>query len=171
MNKPKSISEAERVRRAKLRLLPLKHGATKDGARPPEYTCWLSMRARCRNPKHPSYKDYGGRGISVCSRWDSFPAFLADMGLRPANGEIERRDNNQGYCPTNCYWATRSAQMKNTRRTLKVSLNGKTQCLKDWCSELGLLYGTIMSRVKRGWSADKAIAVPIQIQYRHKNQL
>jgi hypothetical protein len=83
-----------------------------------EYSCWLELRSRCRNPRHRRYKDYGGRGITVCERWDnSFENFLADMGRRPSRyHSIDRKDNDRGYSPGNCRWATREQQRNNQRR-------------------------------------------------------
>jgi hypothetical protein len=83
-----------------------------------EYTTWTSMTQRCFNPRNRAYKDYGGRGITVCERWrTSFEAFLADMGRRPAPGlSLDRIDNNHGYEPWNCRWATKFEQNNNKRR-------------------------------------------------------
>ena len=79
-----------------------------------EYWIWAAMLDRCRNPKSRQYRDYGGRGIKVCERWQDFAAFMADMGLRTsASLTIERRDNQLDYGPDNCFWAPRSVQAKN----------------------------------------------------------
>lgn len=93
----------------------LKHGCAR--IRTPEYNAWISMTQRCRNPNNPRWKDYGGRGIRVCRRWQrSFAAFLFDLGLRPSpEHSIDRRDNDKGYNKQNCRWATRSEQQSNRR--------------------------------------------------------
>jgi hypothetical protein len=80
----------------------------------PEYVAWMHMRARCLKSNHPSYHRYGGRGITICDRWDNFANFVADMGPRPAGLEIDRINNDGNYEPGNCRWATRKQQMRNT---------------------------------------------------------
>lgn len=90
-----------------------KHGMT----RTPEFTVWVQMRQRCGNPNHPRFKDYGGRGITVCERWQRFEGFIADMGARPnSRATIERVDNDKGYSPENCVWLDKSLQNRNRRR-------------------------------------------------------
>jgi hypothetical protein len=82
-----------------------------------EGVCWRGMKQRCRNPNNPAYPSYGGRGITVCERWNSFENFYADMGPRPSpQHSIDRWPNNDGnYEPGNCRWATKSEQNENRR--------------------------------------------------------
>jgi hypothetical protein len=83
-----------------------------------EYRIWRNMHSRCENPNVAAYKNYGGRGITVCKRWFKFERFYADMGPRPSPElTVERRDNDAGYTPANCYWATRKQQAANKRNT------------------------------------------------------
>lgn len=95
----------------------LRHGHTSNRRATPTYCSWSSMVQRCTNPNCKSWPEYGGRGITVCDRWrNSFDAFLADMGQKPRGTSIDRIDNDRGYEPGNCRWATRAVQNKNQRR-------------------------------------------------------
>jgi hypothetical protein len=125
-------------------VLNLKHGADRVGQRTPEYGSWVSLRTRCSSPTDKFWKDYGGRGITVCDRWlgeHGFEHFLADMGTRPSpHHSIDRRDNSRGYEPSNCRWATQSEQMSNTRKTIRVAIDGKALSLAQACRLLHLHY-------------------------------
>lgn len=131
----------------------------------PAYEAWRGMRQRCQNPKRLGYENYGGRGISVCSRWDSFSNFLEDMGARPSKlHTIERIDNSKGYEPRNCRWATMKEQHLNTRRTHMVEYAGKMVPLMRLIESMGIAinYNTIIYRLRRGWTLDDALRLPLR---------
>ena len=91
------------------------HGHNKVGAQTPTHKSWAAMMSRCRCETDTNFPSYGGRGISVCDRWQSYENFLADMGERPAGRTIDRRNVDGNYEPGNCRWATRSEQQRNKR--------------------------------------------------------
>ena len=100
------ISKWHRMRRER-------HGQTNT----PEYKIWVGIWARCTNPNTEGFANYGGRGISVCAEWESFSAFRHDMGARPSPvHSVDRIDNDKGYEPGNCRWATPSQQRLNQRK-------------------------------------------------------
>jgi len=105
------------------------HGSNLHG-RTPTYRSWQAMRSRCHSLTDPAYARYGGRGIVVCARWsESFEAFLADMGERPAGTTLDRIDNDGPYSPENCRWATRTEQGRNRRTNRLLTFNGATKTI------------------------------------------
>jgi hypothetical protein len=123
-----------------------------------EYHIWNSLIQRCVNKNATSYPRYGGRGITVCDRWlDSFVNFLEDMGKSPDGYQIDRIDNNRGYSPDNCRWVTPKENSRNTRKTVFVEWNGKSQSRNAWAEDLGIRIDTIKSRTRRGWTELEAL--------------
>jgi len=125
----------------------------------PEYEIWCGMLKRCKN--HPGY---AGRGITVCPRWKDFTLFYSDMGPRPSsNHSVERKDNDKGYDPTNCVWATAATQNRNTRRNMLLTAFGKTQCIQDWAKEVGMNRLTLRQRiVTYAWDVETALTTPVK---------
>lgn len=137
------------------------HGAARRSGKTSEYLIWVTMRQRCNNPNHKSFAHYGGRGIKVCDRWQNFPEFLADMGLRPSKRHcIERKDNDGDYEPDNCRWATYSEQARNTRRNRFVTIKGERMLLICAVEKYGGDYKVILNRIILGWSIEKAFGLP-----------
>lgn len=129
--------------------------------RQPEYCAWRNMRARCECPTLKDYRDYGGRGINVCERWSAFEAFLEDMGSRPSpEYSLDRIDVNGNYEPGNCRWATRKEQGRNKRSHHFVHLDGQRVPLSVACEVVGAQYQLIHSRMRRGWSFQRALEAP-----------
>jgi hypothetical protein len=127
----------------------------------PTYSSWMAMRERCYRKSRKNYRNYGGRGITVCERWHDFTNFLADMGERPKGMTLDRKDVDGNCEPGNCVWATKKEQMRNTRSNRRLTFRGETRCLKDWATELGVHPGTLSSRLRRGWTVDRALTAPL----------
>lgn len=133
---------------------------------PVEYRRWYYMKRRCLNKNYKWYKNHGGRGITICKEWiESFANFFRDMGpITSDKHSLERKDNDKGYYPDNCVWATKHEQSRNTRQTKNITHNGKTQCLTDWAKETGIDRIVLHYRLKNGWSIDKALTTPVRPQ-------
>ncbi len=124
-----------------------------------EYQTWVNVVKRCTDPTRHDYPRYGGRGITVCDRWlGSCEAFVEDMGPRPEGYSIERIDNELGYSPDNCRWASRRDQCRNRRSNRTITLDGVTRCLTEWAEHVGVYNGeTIAKRLRRGWGDREAV--------------
>ncbi len=118
-----------------------------------EYGIWNGMKRRCNDPDDPAYFYYGARGISICTRWHTFSNFLEDMGKCNDGLSLDRIDVNGNYEPTNCRWATRNEQARNTRKALKF--DGKP--LAQIAEETGVHYGTLYYRLKKHGTPFKGI--------------
>jgi len=156
------------LRGEKLRDKNMKHGHSIGGKRSPEHSAWHSMLQRCKNPKHKRYAEWGGRGIKVCERWETFANFLADMGKRPSlKHSVDRfPDTNGNYEPSNCRWATNKEQCNNKRNNHLLTFNGKTQTLTQWAEETGIKYSALSDRILSGWSVGDALTIPTFSQRR-----
>lgn len=117
-----------------------------------EYQTWDAMIQRCTNKNNKAYSNYGGRGVIVCDRWRySYENFINDMGRRPSSGHsLERINNELGYNPTNCKWATRKDQARNRRSNRILEHSGRKMVMQDWAIELGISETTIITRLKAG---------------------
>lgn len=130
-----------------------------SGIRTPEYWAWSNMRQRCNNPRFQQFADYGGRGITVCDRWNSFEAFFVDVGLRPSSlHSLDRKDNNGNYEPGNVRWATKKQQCRNTRRNRFVVIDGETLTVVEVAERYGLTIQLLRHRLRRYGSISAAIA-------------
>lgn len=135
------------------------HGDAGRGKKTNEYYIWRSIKDRCLNPKNKNYNQYGGRGISICSRWEnSYSKFLIDMGRKPfEKASIDRINNNGNYTPKNCHWVDAKYQANNKRSNRKITYAGKTQSIQCWADETGIAYGTICMRLFRNWTIKKTL--------------
>lgn len=128
----------------------------------PIYTSWRAMRQRCLNPKSTAWKNYGGRGVSIASEWDLYPAFHAwamSSGWK-AGLSIDRIDPNGNYEPSNCRWATPAQQASNRRPQKSVTINGRTLNVRQWSMETGIFVTTLYKRYHAGIRGSAFIAPP-----------
>ena len=142
-------------------------GQKRDGSkwrrfpRPDLYFVWWNMNQRCRNPSYPGYDYYGGRGISVCERWQTFKLFVEDMKARPSKKhQLDRINNDGNYCIENCRWVTRFEQMSNTRMNRYIAFGGVTLTASQWSRKMGFKRSAVSHRLNRGWTIEKAITTP-----------
>ncbi len=146
------------LKREVLGLSSLTHGRSHTRL----YRVWSNMNQRCENPNDTKFLDYGGRGISVCSKWrgaGGFITFLAEMGEGKSGWQIERVDNDGNYELFNCVWATPKRQARNRRSNRILTIGGKTGCLVDLAAFFGIPRQTVAYRLNRGWSVERAFGV------------
>lgn len=114
------------------------------------YSAWQNMMSRCNNSNRRDYDNYGGRGIRVCSEWQSFIGFYADMGDCPKGHTLERLDVDGDYSKSNCEWASRKAQNRNKRNTVRITIEGTTRPLSEWAETFGANYHKMYDVIVRG---------------------
>lgn len=128
------------------------------------YNVWKGMRQRCNNPNNERYNDYGGRGIKICDEWNDFSNFSkwANEHGYHEGLSIDRIDNDKGYSPQNCRWATILAQNNNTRNCRKFTYHGETHTITGWALKLHMERCVLESRLYRGWSLSDALFTPVR---------
>ena len=128
----------------------------------PEYQAWRHMIRRCEVSNKHDYHRYGGRGIKGCQRWrESFEAFLSDMGKKPSvNHSLDRIDNDKGYSPDNCRWATADEQNNNKSTNRRLTFNGRTLTVAQWAREIGITSIALQGRLHKGWTIEHALTEP-----------
>jgi hypothetical protein len=156
-------------------------GSAAAGRRDPTYGVWARMisRCECTDVTTDTYADYAGRGIRVCARWrGSFEAFAIDMGDRPPGTSIDRKENDGGYwcghCPecvtsarpANCRWATPKEQANNRRSNRRITIDGVTRTLVEWCERTGVPQKNASGRIAIGWAPAEAVTRPVATQQR-----
>lgn len=122
------------------------------------YYVWAGMKKRCENPNHEYYSRYGGRGITICERWQNIDNFIEDMNPRPSpKYTIERMDNNKGYSLENCRWATKLEQCSNKSNNRYIEYNNEKLTISQWARKLGINKGTLRDRLDSGWAVEDVL--------------
>ena len=127
-----------------------------------EYALWYDLHRRCSNPMHYQFKHYGGRGIKVCARWETFDQFLADMGRCPPNMTLARVDLAKDYSPRNCLWAPKGQYPDARRQAQSYEFNGETRTLTEWSQRYKISEITLRDRLYNGWPLHLALKTPVK---------
>lgn len=122
------------------------------------YSKWINMKRRCLDKTDKQYPFYGGRGITVCKRWLDFRNFIADMGMPPEGYTLERVNNDGGYRPSNCRWATIAEQNRNKSSLWMLTIKGETKCATEWAREFGVQPYNVLNRLRRGLTVEQALS-------------
>lgn len=130
------------------------------------YITWKAMNTRCNNPNNPKYHRYGGRGIKICERWQSFELFFEDMGEREVHETIDRKNNDLGYSKGNCRWASVGVQNRNR----KWSIIYRGENATDASIRLGGNRSLVASRLKLGWTLGDAFSIRARVIDRYENK-
>lgn len=138
------------------------------------YSRWAGAIKRCFREYDTNYEKYGGAGVTVCTGWRDFAAFVRDMGDPPPRQTLDRIDYTGHYScgkcdhclqngwPMNCRWASEVQQQRNRSSNRVLTLDGKSRCAAEWADELGISRATLYSRLRDGWSVDKALSTPVR---------
>lgn len=140
-----------------------KHGHAIKNKTNGTYTSWIELNRRCKNKNRKTYKDYGGRGIKVCERWQVFENFLEDMGERPIGMQIDRINNDGNYEPGNCRWISPEENKINSRHTRWIEAFGEIKPISKWAKEFNISYSVLYKRLKRGLTPEKALCINSEI--------
>jgi hypothetical protein len=125
------------------------------------YRIWKAMKSRCKNPNVENYKNYGGRGVTVCNRWAlSFEDFLSDMGHAPEGMSIDRKNGFGNYERENCKWSTRKEQANNKRDNTFIEHDGLRLTVAQWSDRTGISQGAILFRIKSKWGINDILNTP-----------
>ena len=135
-----------------------KHGMSESRL----YHIWKGMKQRCTDETVSCYKNYGGRGITICEEWMNFVPFMEWAYSHGYSDDLtlDRIDNNKGYSPDNCRWATREEQCSNQRTNRNITCNGETHTISQWARITGLKRDTISNRIERGMTVEEALYTP-----------
>lgn len=148
---------------ARNRVMSHIHGHSTRTHKSPTWQSWHAMFARCTRPSHRFYARYGGRGITICERWQSFENFLADMGERQTGTSLDRIDNGGNYEPGNCRWADASTQQRNRAAYgPRFEHDGRSLTLREWAEAAHMAHGTLYMRIKAGWPLAEALTTPVR---------
>lgn len=122
------------------------------------YSIWEGIKERCLNQNRKEFKNYGGRGISLCKEWYKFEEFYKDMGDPPKNHIIDRKDNDGDYTKDNCRWVTYEQSNNNTRHNVYLTIGDETKTITQWCRRYGVKPSTAFARIFKGWDKIKAVS-------------
>lgn len=148
------------LNRERIRECKTKHGFTHTRL----YQALNDMIQRCYNPRNTHYKDYGGRGISVCEEWRNNRATFFSWALKHGyqdNLQIDRIDTNGNYTPNNCRFVTCQENQNNKRNNHKLELDGVTHSVLEWASLTEIKMNTLWTRINRQWSVRDALTSPV----------
>lgn len=157
------------IRREEVRARMTKHGLESTRL----YHIWQAMKWRCSCNTEPTFHTYKGKGITVCDEWQNFSTFAqwANENGYEDSLTIDRINVNLGYCPENCRWATYKEQANNKSVNREFSYMGETHTVSEWCEILNINYTTLMQRLNRGWSIERAVTQPIRKSGKQRNEI